>query len=70
MAEHVPGFGVEVVDTNGAGDTHTGAFLAALASGASWSEAVRRANGAAALSVTRRGPATGPTVAELELFLS
>lgn len=69
-AEHVPGFGVEAVDTNGAGDTHTGAFLAALASGASPAEAVRWANGAAALSVTRRGPATGPGRAELEAFLS
>jgi sugar/nucleoside kinase (ribokinase family) len=69
-AEHVPGFGVEAVDTNGAGDTHTGAFLAALASGAPAVEAVRRANGAAALSVTRRGPATGPSRAELDAFLS
>ena len=69
-AEHVPGFGVEVVDTNGAGDTHTGAFLAALASGAPPIEAVRRANAAAALSVTRRGPATGPGLAELEALLS
>ena len=68
--EHVPGFGVEAVDTNGAGDTHTGAFLAALASGAPAVEAVRRANGAAALSVTRRGPATGPSRAELDAFLS
>ncbi len=68
--EHVPGFGVEAVDTNGAGDTHTGAFLAALASGAGPAEAVRRANAAAALSVTRRGPATGPTGAELARFLS
>jgi sugar/nucleoside kinase (ribokinase family) len=69
-AEHVPGFGVEPVDTNGAGDTHTGAFLAALASGAPAVEAVRRANGAAALSVSRRGPATGPSRAELDAFLS
>jgi sugar/nucleoside kinase (ribokinase family) len=68
-AVHVPGFGVEVVDTNGAGDTHTGAFLAMLASGASSFEAVRRANAVAALSVTRRGPATGPTAAELDAFL-
>ena len=59
VTEHVPGFGVEVVDTNGAGDTHTGAFLAAVASGASWSEAVRRANGAAALSVAGAGPRPG-----------
>ena len=69
-AERVPGFGVEAVDTNGAGDTHTGAFLAALASGAPPAEAVRRANGAAALSVTRRGPATGPSRVELDAFLS
>ena len=70
VAEQVPGFRVEVVDTNGAGDTHTGAFLAALSAGASWLEAVRRANGAAALSVTGRGPATGPSLAELDAFLA
>jgi sugar/nucleoside kinase (ribokinase family) len=70
VAARVPGFRVEAVDTNGAGDTHTGAFLASLASGVPVAEAVRRANAAAALSVTRRGPATGPTVAELEAFLS
>ena len=68
--EHVPGFGVEAVDTTGAGDTHTGAFLATLASGAAPAQAARRANAAAALSVTRRGPATGPTAAELARFLS
>ena len=70
VAERVPGFRVEVVDTNGAGDTHTGAFLASLASGMTVVEAIRRANGAAALSVTRRGPATGPSRAELDRFLS
>jgi sugar/nucleoside kinase (ribokinase family) len=69
VAEHVPGFRVEAVDTNGAGDTHTGAFLAALAAGAPPGEAVRSANRAAALSVTRRGPATGPTRAELDAFM-
>lgn len=66
---HVPGFDVAVVDTNGAGDTHTGVFLAALADGAGDAEAARRANAAAALSVTRRGPATAPTRAELTRFL-
>jgi len=68
--EHVPGFAVEAVDTNGAGDTHTGVFLAALAAGAGPAAAARRANAAAALSVTRRGPATGPTAAELARFLA
>jgi sugar/nucleoside kinase (ribokinase family) len=68
-ARQVPGFRVTAVDTNGAGDTHTGAFLAALADGAAEGEAARRANAAAALSVTRHGPAAGPTRAELARFL-
>ena len=66
----VPGFRVDVLDTNGAGDTHTGTFAAALANGADPREAARIANGAAALSVTRRGPATAPSDAELARFLS
>lgn len=68
-AQWVPGFRVTAVDTNGAGDTHTGGFLAALADGADDAEAVRRANAAAALSVTKPGPASGPTRAELAAFL-
>ena len=66
----VPGFPVAAVDSNGAGDTHTGAFIAALAAGEDAAGAARRANAAAALSVTRRGPATAPTAAELGRFLS
>ena len=56
----VPGVAVEVVDTTGAGDTHTGVFLAALLQGGTPEEAARRANLAAAESVTRCGPATAP----------
>jgi sugar/nucleoside kinase (ribokinase family) len=66
----VPGFPVAAVDSNGAGDTHTGAFIAALAAGEDAAGAARRANAAAAVSVTRRGPATAPTAAELGRFLS
>jgi sugar/nucleoside kinase (ribokinase family) len=66
---HVPGFQVRVVDTNGAGDTHSGVFIAALAAGAGETAAARTANAAAALSVTRRGPATAPTSEELARFL-
>jgi sugar/nucleoside kinase (ribokinase family) len=66
----VPGFPVAAVDSNGAGDTHTGAFIAALAAGKDAAGAARRANAAAALSVTKRGPATAPTSAELGRFLS
>jgi sugar/nucleoside kinase (ribokinase family) len=66
----VPGFPVTARDSNGAGDTHTGVFIAALAAGANAAEAARRANAAAAISVTRCGPATAPTAAELAQFLS
>ena len=53
------------VDTNGAGDTHAGVLCAALAVGRTMRDAVRLANVAAAISVTREGPATSPTVEEL-----
>jgi len=66
----VPGFRVGVVDTNGAGDAHSGAFIAALAAGTAEIAAARSANAAAALSVTRRGPATAPTREELARFLA
>ena len=42
-------------DTTGAGDVFTGALAVALADGAPFIEAVRFANAAAAISVTRRG---------------
>jgi sugar/nucleoside kinase (ribokinase family) len=56
----VPAVAVEVVDTTGAGDTHTGVFLAALLQGSTPQEAARLANRAAAHSVTQRGPAPAP----------
>jgi sugar/nucleoside kinase (ribokinase family) len=69
-AVHVPGFAVEVLDSNGAGDAHVGAFLAALAAGQHPIAAVRRANACAALAVTRSGPATAPTAAEVDALLA
>lgn len=66
---YVPGFPQTPVDTNGAGDTHTGALLAGIADGATWVDACRRANAAAAIKVTRRGPTTAPTAVEVEEFL-
>ncbi|MFK0243368.1 PfkB family carbohydrate kinase [Amycolatopsis azurea] len=65
----VPGFPVAAVDTNGAGDAHCGVLAAELLAGTGLLEAVRRANGAAAIAVTRQGPATSPTRAELDAFL-
>ena len=66
---YVPGFPQTPVDTNGAGDTHTGALLAGIADGSAWVDACRRANAAAAIKVTRRGPTTAPTAGEVDQFL-
>lgn len=66
----VPAPAVTAVDTAGAGDAHAGVFLAALAEGLDAEAAVRRANAAAALAVTRPGPATAPTRAALDAWLS
>lgn len=66
----VPGFPVVAVDTNGAGDAHGGVLAAALGRGVSLQDAVRRANAAAALAVTRTGPATAPTADETDALLA
>ncbi|MEM6887083.1 MAG: PfkB family carbohydrate kinase [Pseudomonadota bacterium] len=58
--EAIPGHPVVPVDTNGAGDSHLGSFVARLALGDSPMEAARYANVAAALSTTKHGPATAP----------
>ncbi len=58
---HVAGFSVVVVDTNGAGDTHSGVFLAELALGTGVIEAAQRGNAAAAVAISVLGPATCPT---------
>lgn len=67
--QHVPGFKVDAVDSNGAGDAHAGVFVAGLAQGLSAVEAARRANAAAALAVTRWGPATSPGTAQVDAFI-
>jgi ribokinase len=66
----IPARRVSAVDTTGAGDAHSGVLIASLAAGLQPAEAVRRANAAAALSVTRAGPATAPTSVELDRFLA
>ena len=67
---HIPAPVVTAVDTTGAGDAHSGVFLAALAAGLTARDAVRRANAAAALAVTRAGAAVSPSRAELDQFLA
>jgi sugar/nucleoside kinase (ribokinase family) len=67
---HVPGFPQTAIDTNGAGDSHTGVLLAERMAGSDWLVAARRANAAAALKVTRRGPSTSPRRDEVDAFLA
>lgn len=64
------GYPQEPVDTNGAGDAHTGVLVAARLAGSSWPDAATRANAGAAIKVTREGPATAPTAAEIDAFLT
>jgi ribokinase len=66
----VPGFKVKAVDTTAAGDIFNGALAVALAEGKAFPDAVRFANAAAALSVTRLGAQpSAPTRTEIETFL-
>ena len=65
----VPAPAVVAVDTTGAGDAHSGVFLAGIAAGLTPAGAARRANAAAALTVTRTGPAVSPSLTELDQFL-
>lgn len=53
----VPTYAVDVVDTTGAGDAFNAGLAVALAEGKALEEAVRFANAAAALSVTKPGAA-------------
>ena len=66
----VPGRVVDVVDSTGAGDCYVGTFAAALAGGLPLAGGVRRANAAAALSVTHSGAAPSmPTAADVDALL-
>ncbi|MFJ8530758.1 ribokinase [Bacillus sp. NPDC094106] len=56
---HVPSISVEVVDTTGAGDTFNGALAVALSEGETLQKAIRFANIAGGLSVTRLGAQGG-----------
>jgi len=70
-AELVPGFKVDVVDTTGAGDAFMAGLARAFAAGRDWPSAVRFANAAGALAVTRLGTMKAmPTLGEIERLLS
>jgi len=65
VAGQADALAVEVRDTSGAGDVHTGVLLARLGAGADLAAALATATAAASLSVTRAGPAAVPDPAEL-----
>jgi D-beta-D-heptose 7-phosphate kinase/D-beta-D-heptose 1-phosphate adenosyltransferase len=56
-AIHVPAHPVKVRDVSGAGDTVVAVLAAALAAGADWEVALRMANAAAAVAVSKKGTA-------------
>ncbi len=67
---HIPAFKVRPVDTTGAGDAFNAALAVAIAEGRSLREAVRLANAAAAIKITRVGAQAGlPYRRDLEEFL-
>jgi len=68
--QRIPAPAVRMIDSTGAGDAHTGVLLAGLSGGLDPVSAARRANAAAAISVTRPGPAMAPTSKELDAFLA
>jgi D-beta-D-heptose 7-phosphate kinase / D-beta-D-heptose 1-phosphate adenosyltransferase len=55
---HVPAHPVKVADVSGAGDTVAAVLAVALAAGADWETALRMANAAAAVAVSKRGTAS------------
>jgi ribokinase len=69
--QHLPAFPVEVVDTTAAGDAFVAGLAVALLRGTPLLEAVRFANAAGALAVTRAGAQPSlPRVAEVEALLA
>ena len=62
----VPTPRVEAIDTNGAGDAHSGVLAVSLAQGIPLERALLLANCAGALSTTVVGPASCPTREEIE----
>ena len=65
-AAHIPTPTVDAVDTNGAGDAHTGVLAASLALGIPLERGLVLANCAGALASTVPGPASCPTREDIE----
>ncbi|MFV0244246.1 MAG: PfkB family carbohydrate kinase [Qingshengfaniella sp.] len=70
LCQQIPPHKVQPIDTNGAGDTHIGSFIARLDATGDALHAAHYANIAAALSTTRKGPATAPQRPEVETLMT
>lgn len=67
---HYPTIHTTPVDTTAAGDTFNAAFAVALAEGKTTAQAIRFANAAASISVTRKGAQTSiPTREEVDMIV-
>jgi len=69
LISHLPAFKVNVVDTNGAGDTFHGALAVFLREGMDFAEALRSAMAAAALKCTGHGQECMPDRTQVSEFL-
>ncbi|PLV58294.1 ribokinase [Thermotoga sp. KOL6] len=68
---HIPAFKVKALDTTAAGDVFNGAFAVAISEGKDTESAIKFANAAAAISVTRYGAQTSiPKREEVENLLN
>lgn len=65
-AAHIPTPTIDAVDTNGAGDAHTGVLAASLALGIPLERGLVLANCAGALASTMPGPSSCPTREQIE----
>lgn len=67
--ELIPSIKVKTVDTTGAGDAFIGAIAFALAKGENLKDAVYFANIVGALSVTKFGAQSSPSIDEVKKYL-
>lgn len=66
---YIQAFPTEVIDTIGAGDSHAGAVISALAANWPLSNAVKLGNAVASFVVNQRGGDSAPTINALQTYL-
>ncbi|WP_435359425.1 carbohydrate kinase family protein [Haloarchaeobius sp. DFWS5] len=64
-----PGFGIDPVDTTGAGDAFAAGFISALLDSDDYERALERGNACGAITAAEEGARVAPSVDDLEAFL-